>query len=148
RPQAVLLAGAGPDDVAIGGGDGQIADRFAAQAARDRLPGHPAVAGLPDAAAGRADVERLRARLRAVRHRDGRDAARVGGGAEGAEGEAVEEARDGVGLRGGVPAGRIGPGGGGSPLSGTRDGKDEGGEEQARHWTLEWEKGLRTLRLH
>ncbi len=51
------LAGANVDDVGVGGGDGDTADRPGAEVlVGDRLPRHPAIHGLPNAAAGGAHV--------------------------------------------------------------------------------------------
>ncbi len=52
----LALAGPGPDDVRIGGGDGERPDRLHRLAVEDRRPIGAAVGGLPDAARGGADV--------------------------------------------------------------------------------------------
>ena len=50
------LAGPGPDDVGIGQGDPQRADRLHRLVVEDGVPVHPAVGGLVDAPGGGADV--------------------------------------------------------------------------------------------
>ncbi len=53
----VGFARSGPDDVRIGFGDGQVADRHRRHIVEDGLPGRPGVDGLEDAARGRAGIE-------------------------------------------------------------------------------------------
>ena len=53
----VGFARAGPDDVGIGHGDGQVTDGHGRLIVEDRLPGRAGVHGLEDAARGRAGIE-------------------------------------------------------------------------------------------
>ena len=95
RAQAVLLPRPHPHDVRIGRRHRDVADGLDAEAFRHRLPRNPAVGSLPHAAAGCADVERLRRPSR-VGHRERGHPPAVRGGAEVAEREALEEPREGV----------------------------------------------------
>src|SRR5207249_3562676 len=89
--QAVALARARPHDVGIARRHGDVADGLHAQSVAHRAPRDAAVAGLPDAAARRADVDRLGPGALARRHRDRGHATGVGRGAEVAVIEALHE---------------------------------------------------------
>ncbi len=92
----VLLAGARPDDVGVGGRDGDVAEGAHRLVVEDRRPGRAFVRRLPDAAGSRRQIDGggiVGQRLDVV------DAATGDGGPDGAEAQLAQQ----------LGAGRLGP---------------------------------------